>query len=469
MLEELLRQLEEMRAERATAVTGMEATTEVARSESRALTAEEDTEFQTAMDLVTDLDTRSEAVQVRVTQLEAIEANNVTAQRAAPFNIVTNTNTDPYDVPADASVAEVRSRVETVLDNERSVSSTQGDHALAIVARADRGGNQVARHILASGRDEYRSAWGKLMRDGDALSLTADESRAVAEVRAISLTDADGGYAVPFVLDPTIMITDAGVVDPIRSLARVETVAGDNWHGINATGVTASWVAESGLTPQVQPVLTQPEVKPEKAAAFARYSIEIGEDWGGMESTLREMFGLAKMDLEADAFLNGNGSGKPFGVLTGLGAGQEVASAGAGAFATADVYAMENALPARHRSRAQFLADRPVYNMVRQMSNTDGHALWERIGAGLPAQLIGYPVNEASEMESAVAGGNEILVLGDFKNYLIVDRIGMSVENIPHLFNSSNGQPTGERGLYMHWRVGGKVLNPDGFRVLAIA
>jgi hypothetical protein len=43
---------------------------------------------------------------------------------------------------------------------------------------------------------------------------------AVAE-RALSLTGASGGFAVPFELDPTIMLTHAGVVHPIRRIARV--------------------------------------------------------------------------------------------------------------------------------------------------------------------------------------------------------------------------------------------------------
>ena len=35
----------------------------------------------------------------------------------------------------------------------------------------------------------------------------------------------------------------------------------------------------------------------------------------------------------------------------------------------------------------------------------------------------------------------------DFENYVIADRLGMTVEFIPHLFGTANQRPTGQRGL----------------------
>ncbi len=38
------------------------------------------------------------------------------------------------------------------------------------------------------------------------------------------------------------------------------------------------------------------------------------------------------------------------------------------------------------------------------------------------------------------------ILLGDFSQFVIVDRIGADAEFIPHMFSTSNGRPTGERG-----------------------
>ena len=48
---------------------------------------------------------------------------------------------------------------------------------------------------------------------------------------------------------------------------------------------------------------------------------------------------------------------------------------------------------------------------------------------------------------------------------MIVDRIGLSVELIPHLFGA-NQRPTGQRGLYAYWRISSKVVDANAFRAL---
>ena len=62
------------------------------------------------------------------------------------------------------------------------------------------------------------------------------------------------------------------------------------------------------------------------------------------------------------------------------------------------------------------------------------------------------------------------MVAGDFATgYRIVDRIGGTVELIPHLFGAAQGNlPTGMRGLYYYWRVGGGVVAPNALRYLEV-
>jgi HK97 family phage major capsid protein len=64
-----------------------------------------------------------------------------------------------------------------------------------------------------------------------------------------------------------------------------------------------------------------------------------------------------------------------------------------------------------------------------------------------------------------VSGAADYLVLSvDFSQFAIVDRVGTTIEVIPHLFGA-NQRPTGQRGFYMHFRVGTGVLVPDAFRL----
>ena len=80
---------------------------------------------------------------------------------------------------------------------------------------------------------------------------------------------------------------------------------------------------------------------------------------------------------------------------------------------------------------------------------------------------MGKPASVASFMDSTVTGAASdfLAVFGDFSNCVIADRIGTTVEPVPHVFGV-NRMPTGQRGWYMFKRVGADSLNDAGFRML---
>jgi HK97 family phage major capsid protein len=85
------------------------------------------------------------------------------------------------------------------------------------------------------------------------------------------------------------------------------------------------------------------------------------------------------------------------------------------------------------------------------------------------SRILGKPVYESSDMDSTYGSGeNYVAVVGDFSNYVIFDRVGMSVELIPHLFATQNNRPSGQRGFFAHWRVGADSSNDAAFAVLNI-
>jgi predicted phage gp36 major capsid-like protein len=53
---------------------------------------------------------------------------------------------------------------------------------------------------------------------------------------------------------------------------------------------------------------------------------------------------------------------------------------------------------------------------------------------------------------------------GDFQQFAIVDRIGTSVELVPHIMGAAR-RPIASRGFYLHWRTGSGVLIADAFRL----
>jgi HK97 family phage major capsid protein len=258
-------------------------------------------------------------------------------------------------------------------------------------------------------------------------------------------------------------------VNPIRQIARIVQTTVDTWRGVTSGAITASYAAEATETTDNSPTLAQPEISTEKAQAFIPFSIEVSMDWPSIRDEIGSLLADAKDVLEASKFTTGTGTNEPFGVITGT-TNTVNAAAGADAFTLANLYALRAALPPRYRPRATFMGNLLILDRIRQFETSTGGtasgSVWvDSLQDDLPARLFGRAVYEASEMASAATTGNKFLVYGDFSRYVIVDRIGLQVDFIPHLFGA-NQRPTGQRGLYAFWRNGAKVVDANAFRAL---
>jgi len=340
-----------------------------------------------------------------------------------------------------------------------------------LIRKSDTADGVFSRYLLAVGSPTYKRAFVKWLSTRDSSMMDRAEQQAWTAgqmaYRAMSLTGASGGFAVPFELDTTILNTNNGVINPIRQLARVVQVTVDEWRGITSTGVTASYVAEATESTDNSPTLTQPVVSTERAHAFVPFSIEIGMDWGSIQDDLTVLFRDARDVLEAGKFVTGTGTNEPFGVMTGT--TTTVAASTGLTITLANLYALKNALPPRYRNSgsAAFIANVAILDRFRQMDTVGSQtAVWaDSLQIGTPARLLGYPVYEASEITGTITNATKIALFGDFSRYLIVDRVGLTVDFIPHLFGASQ-RPTGQRGLYCYWRNGAKVLDANAFRAL---
>lgn len=440
------------------------------RAETRSFTPEEDTDFTACRSLYdeklaliarhNDLADLADVPEVR----EAGDGATFT-----PPN--TNVKTDPFDLSDlrfDATPGEVRDRGLRAIEAGAFAQDAHRERAEHLVRSLD---SSVALRIAATGSADYERAFGKMLSDPSGMSLTSDEREAFT--RAASLTSNAGGYAVPAIIDPTLILTSDGSANPFRQISRVVSITNDKWRGVSTAGVTAAFAAEASAITEGSPTLAQPTVTAHRAHAQINYSFEVGMDYPGFSSDMLMLLQDAKDQLEATKFAVGAGDGstEPFGIVTALAGGSsEINVAGSeGVFAAVDLYAMEEALGPRFRSNASFIANKAIYNKVRQFDTAGGASLWERIGAGMPSQLLGYNAYEASAMDGAwdvaATANNYIAVLGDFQNYVIADRIGMSVELVQHVVNG-DGKLTGQRGLLAWWRVGGDSVNDAAFTLL---
>lgn len=367
---------------------------------------------------------------------------------------------------------ELRARALSAIERMSGADDRIRSAGTDIVEKWDDGDARIAKMVLATSSPEYLRAWSKCASDRKHL-LTVEEQRAME--RAMSLTDTAGGYLVPFQLDPTVIITSNGSRNQIRQVARQVIATGDVWNGVSSGAVSWSWDAESSETSDDSTTFAQPTVPVYTARGFVPITVEAMNDEANVTMEVARLLAFGKDTLEATAFAVGTGSGQPTGIVTALAAASPsvtVAPTTAETFASADVYKVDSALPARYRPDASWLANRGIYNAIRQFDSSGGTNLWERIGADVPPQLLGRPALESEDMDGAINAAatenNYVLVYGDFSNYVIADRIGMTVEYIPHLFHTGNNRPSGQRGWWAYYRTGADTVNDGAFRMLSI-
>ena len=149
--------------------------------------------------------------------------------------------------------------------------------------------------------------------------------REAVQIGATALGQSNtGGFAVPFSLDPTIIITGDGAASALRARARVVSIAVNEWRGISADAVEATYEAEFTEVGDGTPTLDDPTIVTEKAQAFIQFSIELGMDWTGARAELARLLAEGKANVEAEKFTNGlgHGSNEPEGILACVMAGQ---------------------------------------------------------------------------------------------------------------------------------------------------
>lgn len=329
---------------------------------------------------------------------------------------------------------------------------------------------ELARRVLVTGSPVYERAFGKALKQLSLVGLSEEESRALALG-----VDPQGGYAVPFQLDPTVILTSNGAINPIRHLARVETITGKEWDGVTTAGVSVSRAAEGAEVGTGDAAFVQPTVRTTRVQGFVPFSVELDVSWGALRSQMTALLMDAKDIEEASAFMTGNGTApQAMGLITSLltaavGGASTVTTAGTAALAVGDLYALENAMPPRFRQQSAYLASRTTYNRFRQLFQALASAAfdsWVRPSGGQPATFNGYPAFEVSTMDTTISSGSNVLVQGDFRQFLIVDRVGMGIELVPHLFGAANRYPTGQRGILAIWFNNSTNLVPNAFRLL---
>jgi HK97 family phage major capsid protein len=425
-------------------------------------------EWNAVNDLVEEFDVRLD----RVRQLSTRSANT---EAGASFHTPRAATAQDNNLPAEAR--EARDGALRTIERYRNSGDLRSDAAdrLDEVIRRPDPMALDTRYLEAVGSPDYNSAFGKLLADPHSghLRFNPQEVEAVRRVTAaeemrglVEGTGSAGGFAIPFTLDPSILASSSGALNPVRELARVITIGTRDWKGVSSDGVTASYDAEAAEVSDDTPVLAQPQITAAMGRAFVPFSIELGQDWSSLQQELGKLISDGRDVLDATQFLTGTGTDSPAGVLTGLTTTQRVQTAGTAAYAIADVYSLKQALPARFMPRATYATHPTILDVTYRF--VGGNSAEPALVNDTRDRILGRPLLEWTTMTTTTTSASKIAIYGDFQaGFTIADRIGMTAEIVPTLFGASR-RPTGERGVFAYWRTGSKVVVPNAFRYLEV-
>ncbi len=327
-------------------------------------------------------------------------------------------------------------------------------------------GGEYKSDVSSNIAGEHKAAFINYVRKG------VEGDLSFLEKKALSVgTDADGGYLVT----PQMSAQLARIIyesSPMRQVANVTQLSSDVFEIIeDSDEAGADWASSESAavsdsdTPQIGKLsITAYELVAQPKATqklIDDSSIDI-ESW--LTEKLVEVFSRK----ENTAFVSGNGSGKPKGILAytaGTGAGQieQISSLSAGAVTSDSLIKLYYALKDEYANNA-FMMNRATVQAVRLLKEaTTNQYLWQPgLTAGTPDTLLGVPVVKASDMPVPATNSLSVAV-ADFKRaYQIVDRTGIRILRDPY-----TEKPFVK--FYTTKRVGGGVVNFEAIKLLKLA
>ena len=268
--------------------------------------------------------------------------------------------------------------------------------------------------------------------------------------------DADGGYLVPEEYDSRI-IDILNEENIMRKLGTSITTSGQHKINIAATKPAAAWIEEGGALQFSDATFGQILLDAHKLHVAIKITEELLYDNAfHLESYIVNEFGKAIANAEEDAFLNGDGKGKPLGLFAASGGGTVAASVAAPK--ADDLISLVYALKRPYRKNASFIINDKNIAILRQLKDNNGAYMWQPgLAAGEPDKFLGYALHT-----SQFAPKNAI-AFGDYSYYNIGDRGIRSWQELRELF-AGNGMIA----YVSKERVDGKLILPEAVQILSL-
>ncbi len=269
--------------------------------------------------------------------------------------------------------------------------------------------------------------------------------------------DADGGYLVPEEYDHRLIdvLTEENIM---RGIATKITTSGEHKINIAATKPAAAWIEEGEALSFGDATFEQKILDAHKLHVAIKITEELLYDNAfGLENYIITEFGKALANAEEDAFLNGDGVGKPTGIFDKTKGGESIGTLTA-ALKSDDIFDLIYKLKRPYRKNASFIMNDATLAQIRKLKDNNGQYLWQpSYQANEPDKILGYNIR------TSAFAPTDAIAFGDYKYYNIGDRGSRSFKQLNELF-AGNGMI----GYVAKERVDGLLILPEAVKILGL-
>jgi HK97 family phage major capsid protein len=340
-------------------------------------------------------------------------------------------------------------------------------------------------------RSEHKDLFTRWVRSGGNDESALREYKALEqkarELKAVSLTDAAGGFGMPEEISRSI---DNLVLKMSAIAANVKNQpvgTSDYKELVSVNEATSGWSTEAAT----RNATNTPVLRARVPTWGEQYALPTATNWSlediffNVEQWITDSVADAWSVALSTSIYNGNGSGQPTGMFAAAPTAADdyasperahgtleyipLAAAASSPFTTAGVTAdslinLVYQLRAGYMSNAKFAMNRTTQGHVRKLKDSTGQYLWQpSLQAGQPDKLLGYDVFTWEDLGNPTTGNAYPVVFGDFRRgYTLATRNGTSVLRDPY-------STKGSTAFYIARRVGGIVTNNNALKVLKVA
>jgi HK97 family phage major capsid protein len=167
---------------------------------------------------------------------------------------------------------------------------------------------------------------------------------------------------------------------------------------------------------------------------------------------------------EDDAYLIGDGVGKPYGILPGSTNAlslTEVNSGSASVLTTQGIKALKRGIAAQYRKSGVYVGNSDTFGAVERFQSTDGKFIFDDLTD--TNMLAGRRVFESEAMPDIAANAYPLLFC-DMSGYTIVERLGLTIARYQDSYTGINVVE-----YQVRRRVGGRLAKPWLFSVQKVS